>query len=179
MRQGTPRRSYFLPKNRGGEAINIGLEKAQGQYLHISENDLEYLPHWSTQCIELFEKFQLLGQLSFFGHLPDDDTPGGVGAIPPSKLRHLQGSIIYETENNVVTTCMIRKAIWDLGIRVHSLPEHDGVIFPDDGRLSQEIKQASFLVARTDHGMVRNIGHTVAELKARQDYYLRNYRAKP
>jgi predicted O-methyltransferase YrrM len=171
--------AIFLPQNMGGEAINIGLEKAQGRYLHISENDLEYLPHWSTQCIELFEKFQLLGQLSFFGPLPDDDTPGGVGAIPPSKLRHLQGSIIYETENNVVTTCMIRRAIWDLGIRVHSLPEHDGVIFPDDGRLSQEIKQAGFLVAHTDHGMVRNIGHTVAELKARQDYYLRNYRAKP
>jgi len=171
--------ALFLSENKGGEAINLGLQRAQGQYLHISENDFEYLPQWAEISIDLFEVFPELGQLSLFGPLPADDTPGGVGVVPPSQLRHAQGRIIYEMQHNVGTACIIRRQIWDQGIRVHSLPEQNGVIFPNDGRLSTEIKKAGYLVARTDRCLVKNKGHTVSELKQRQDYYLANYRAKP
>jgi glycosyltransferase involved in cell wall biosynthesis len=171
--------AIFLPKNLGGEAINIGLEKAQGQFFHISENDLEYLPNWADKCIDLFEHFPSLGQLSLFGPLPADDLLGGVGAIPASQLRHSQGRIIYELKENSGTSCVMRREIYKQGIRVHSLPEREGFIFPNDGRLSLEIKEAGYMVARSDHYIVKNIGHNVEEIKKRSEYYIKNYRAKP
>ena len=171
--------AIFLHKNIGGEAINIGLEKARGKYLHISENDLEYLPNWADKCIDLFEHFPSLGQLSFLGPLPADDLLGGVGAVPPSQLKHSHGRIVYELKENSGTSCIMRREIYDQGIRVHSLPEKEGFIFPNDGQLSLEIKEAGYMVARSDHYIVKNIGHTVEEIKKRSEYYVRNYRAKP
>ena len=34
----------LLDKIIGGEVINLGLAKAKGKLLHISANDIEYLP---------------------------------------------------------------------------------------------------------------------------------------
>ncbi|RKZ46436.1 MAG: hypothetical protein DRR16_19870 [Candidatus Parabeggiatoa sp. nov. 3] len=171
--------AIFLAKNMGGEAINLGLEQAQGKFLHISENDLEYLPNWADKCIDLFEYFPSLGQLSLFGPLPADDLLGGVGAIPASQLRHSHGRIVYELKNNSGTSCVMRREIYDRGIRVHSLPKIEEFIFPNDGQLSLEIKTAGYMVARSDHYIVKNIGHTVEEIKKRSEYYVKNYRAKP
>ncbi|BAP55436.1 hypothetical protein THII_1139 [Thioploca ingrica] len=171
--------AIFLPQNRGGEALNLGLEKAAGKYLHLSENDVKYLPHWADKCIDIFENFAQLGQLSLFGPLSADDTWGGVGDFPPSQLRHSRGRIIYELDDNSGTTCVIRREIWDRGIRIHSHPEREGVIFPHDGQFSAEIKQAGYIVARSDHPFIKNVGHTIVELQSRPDYYLKNYRAKP
>lgn len=56
----------LLDKNIGGEAINLGLNEAKGKLLHISENDIEYLPGWSTKVVKLFQTFDKLGQLSLF-----------------------------------------------------------------------------------------------------------------
>ena len=47
----------FLDKNIGGEAINLGLSEAKGKLLHISENDIEYLPGWAGKVIKLFNIF--------------------------------------------------------------------------------------------------------------------------
>jgi Glycosyltransferases, probably involved in cell wall biogenesis len=54
----------LLDKNIGGEAINLGLAKAKGKLLHISENDIEYLPGWFKKVVKLFQTFNELGQLS-------------------------------------------------------------------------------------------------------------------
>lgn len=51
----------LLDKNIGGEAINLGLNEAKGKLLHISENDIEYLPGWSTKVVKLFQTFDKLG----------------------------------------------------------------------------------------------------------------------
>ena len=171
--------AIFLPNNIGGEAINIGLEKALGKFIHISENDLEYLPNWADKAIDLFENFPSLGQLSLFGPLPTDEVLGGVGAIPPSQLRHSHGRIVYELSKNSGTSCVIRREILEQGIRIHSLPEREGIIFPNDGLLSRDIKKAGYIVARFEHDLVINVGHTVKELKNRPEYYLKSYRAKP
>ena len=53
--------AVFLSENLGGEALNIGLKKCLGKFLHISENDIEYLPGWDKELLEKFIYFNDLG----------------------------------------------------------------------------------------------------------------------
>lgn len=69
--------SVLLDENRGGEALNAGLELATGDLLHLSENDLEYLPGWSERVRDYFEVFDDLGQLSPFSPVPEDNEVWG------------------------------------------------------------------------------------------------------
>lgn len=169
-------RGIYLSKNCGGEAINIGLKHSQGRFLHISENDIEYLSGWAEKTMELFEGFSSLGQLSMFGPVPEDEE---VWELKPSVLRHSRGHIVYETPCNVGTTSMLRREVWGCGIRVKNIQETGGFLFPDDAQLSKDIKNAGFMVAWADHYMVKNLGHFASEFKSREEYYKKNYRSKP
>ncbi len=168
--------TILLDENRGGAAINLGLERATGTLLHISENDLEYLPGWSEKVVDLFDTFESLGQLSLYGPVPDDEE---VWSLKLSDLMHRKGRIIYQALNNVGTSCILRRELWDRGLRVTNLPEVSGVLFPNDQKLSDDIKAMGMMVAWCDHYLVRNHGHTVSEFESREDYYRANYRAKP
>ena len=59
-------RAILLPRNTGGEGLNIGLEQCRGAFLQVSENDLEYLPGWDRELLSKFDEFPELGQLSPF-----------------------------------------------------------------------------------------------------------------
>jgi len=45
----------ILTKNIGGEAINVGLELAGGSFLHVSENDIEYITGWDEEMLSKFD----------------------------------------------------------------------------------------------------------------------------
>jgi len=168
--------AVLLEDNLGGEAVNLGLERSRAPFLHISENDLEYLPGWSDAVLDLFETFPELGQLSLFGPVPTDEEAWDV---KPCALRHRRGRIIYVTEHNVSTSCILRREVWDSGVRVHNLPTQEGqFLFPDDGRLSIETRAAGYWVAWAPHYLVRNLGHRGDEIITRSAYYLENYRSK-
>ena len=166
----------LLDENSGGEAINLGLEKARGRLMHISENDLEYQAGWSEKVVDMFDTFTSLGQLSLYGPVPDDEE---VWALKPSELRHRKGRILYEALNNVTTSCVFRRELWDKGLRVTNLQEVNGVLFPNDQKLSNDIKAMGMMVAWCDHYLVRNHGHSASEFEGREEYYRKNYRAKP
>jgi predicted O-methyltransferase YrrM len=166
----------LLDTNMGGEAINLGLEKCKGSLLHISENDLEYLPGWSDQVVNLFNTFPRLGQLSLFGPVPDDDE---IWHVKPSVLRHRKGRIIYEALSNVGTSSVLSREVWDQGVRIVNLDKVNDIQFPRDVQLSQDVKDRGFIVAWADHYLVRNLGHSAAEFESRPDYYEENYRSKP
>jgi glycosyltransferase involved in cell wall biosynthesis len=80
--------AILLDANRGGEAINVALQRARGRLIHITENDIEYLPGWCETVIGLFDSFQKLGQLSPFGPVPEDEE---VWVNKPCVLRHSEG----------------------------------------------------------------------------------------
>ena len=168
-------KAIFLSENRGGKAINIGLQQSRGKFLHISENDIEYLPGWCEKALDLFQNFPSLGQLSLFGPVPEDEE---VWEVKPCILRHSNGRIIYEALGNVGTTSIIRREVWDLGIRIKNIKTTGKFLFPADGQLSQDIKSAGFIVAWADHYMVKNIGHFACEFEKRKEYYRENYRSK-
>ena len=158
----------LLDKNIGGEAINLGLAKAKGKLLHISENDIEYLPGWSKKVVKLFQTFNELGQLSLFSPVPTDEEVWELHQI--RKVLHKEGEIIYEALGNVGTTSVIRREIWDKGVRVHNI-KTDEFLFPDDVRLSEDILRLGYVVAWAPYYLVINLGHSYNEILRRLEYY--------
>ncbi len=175
-------KAIFLTENLGGEAINLGIRLAQGSYLHISENDIEYLPGWDEELLSKFEVFPELGQLSFFA--PDPEGAQGEiwerhAATSVTRGRHT----IYLTTGNIGTTCLCRRELRDRGLRWRTYPfqlEPGGRIkMPDDVATSNFVRQLGYWVAWNDKYTCKNWGHNVQEWQEHLDYYLEGYRAKP
>ncbi len=166
---------YIFPdKNGGGESINLAIPLVKGGYIHISENDLEYLPKWDITALELFSAFPKLGQLSLFSPVPTDEE---VWEVHTSKPLFNGGKIIYEAEQNVGTSSIIRGELFAAGLRVKNIKTAD-FVFPDDGKLSCDVKKLGFIVAWAPRYLVRNLGHSYKEMRQRIDYYRRNYDSK-
>ena len=163
----------------GGESINLGLEQAKFPYLHISENDYEYLPGWDKELLSKFDTFEKLGQLSILGadsEMPPVEIRGKFPSTPVTK----NSKTILLTDVNVVTTSIIRREIWDKGLRWISINEPNTPFqFPNDHHFSTMVRQMGYWVAWNDKYVVINHGHNVAEWQQHPDYYLENYRSKP
>jgi hypothetical protein len=162
----------------GGESINLGLAQAKFPYLHISENDYEYLPEWDKELLSKFDTFEKLGQLSVLG--ADSEMPlGEIRGKFPSTPVTKNGKTILLADDNVVTTSMIRREIWDKGLRWSSINQPNTPFqFPADGEFSNMVKQMGYWVAWNDKYVVINHGHNVAEWQQHPDYYVENYRSK-
>lgn len=172
-----PRIRYIrTTENLGGEAFNIGLSLGKGELVHLSENDIEYHDGWSRRIRQKFRAFPTLGQLSMFGPVPTDDE---VWEAKPSRLLHFGSEIVYEALANVGTTSILKRQVFDRGIKVKTIASTGSFLFPDDGELSQRVKEAGFLVAWADHYLATNIGHHMTEFESRELYYRENYRSKP
>jgi glycosyltransferase involved in cell wall biosynthesis len=170
----------LLDENIGGEALNRSIDKVSGEFIHISENDLVYLPGWADHVRKAFSFFPDLGQLSLFGATSLDDHPRR--RTRPSRLRFAQGKILYEALGNIGTASVLRACLIDRHeIRIHNMvpPEPGGFKFPDDGRLSADVKEAGFWCAWSDRYYVRNLGHELAEFDRDPEYYELNYASKP
>jgi predicted O-methyltransferase YrrM len=123
----------------------------------------------------LFDAFPTLGQLSLFGPVPTDEE---AWELKPSVLRHSRGLILYEALGNVGTSSVLRREIWDRGVRVTNVQSQGSFLFPDDSALSRHIKELGYLVAWADHYLVRNVGHCSEEFAKHPDYYRENYTSK-
>jgi predicted O-methyltransferase YrrM len=169
----------FLGQNLGGEAINLALEQATGDLIHISENDQIYLDGWSQHVRECFTVFAGLGQLCLHGVVPTDEE---VWELKPAHLRFSKGKIVYEAQGNVGTSSIIVGDVFrEGGVRLHNISPEDGekFKFPDDARLSADIKKLGLLCAWSDRYYVRNLGHEYSEFGRDPDYYRKNYESKP
>lgn len=172
-----PAQAILLPENRGGAALNLGIERARGELIHLSENDLLYEPGWSETVVSLFDAFPNLGQLSLFGPTPRDDE---IWELKPSVLRHARGRILYEDlGGNLGTASILRRELFDRGLRVTTFGHEGGFLFPNDMQLSADVKAAGYMIAWAPHYLVRNVGHSPEEFNLRSEYYTQNYRAKP
>ncbi len=167
--------AVFLEKNMGGEAINIALKQCRGEYVHISENDIEYLSGWTETVLALYQAFPRLGQLSLFGPVPEDME---VWEIKESALRYSKEHFLYEALSNVGTTSVLRREVFHKDIRIENIRTTGKFLFPDDAKLSEAVKRAGLTVAWAPFYLVRNLGHMEKEIKTRIEYYKENYRSK-
>lgn len=172
-------KAVLLKENLGGEAINLGLSLAQAPFLHISENDLEYLPGWDTELLQKFKVFPKLWQLSPFGPEPEAEK-GEIWEEHPSKPVTRGRYTIYLADANIGTSCICRRELFDIGFRWRSHPAIElgsGFKFPDDGATSSFVKGLGYWVAWNDKYTVINWGHNVEEWEKNLNYYLSNYQA--
>ena len=171
--------AIFLDENIGGEALNACLDNVRGDLIHITENDQLFLSGWTDHARDAFKIFSDLGQLSFFAPVPTDEQ---AWEVQPCHLRFSQGKILYEAHHNLTTSSVIRSnLIRDHNIRIHNLPSSGTMQFkfPDDGRLSRDVKNAGYWCAWSDRYYVRNLGHEIAEFARDRPYYEENYASKP
>jgi glycosyltransferase involved in cell wall biosynthesis len=171
------RQAILLAQNRGGEALNLAMDRARGRYIQISENDIEYLPGWDKELLRKFDLFPELGQISPFSPVPHSEE-GEVWVEKPASPLTRERTSILVAGANVGTSCIIRRELWDRGIRWHNI-ESSVFRFPDDGWFSRDVKALGYLVAWNDVYTVVDWGCHIDEYAANIDYYVQNYADKP
>ncbi|MEZ0264844.1 MAG: glycosyltransferase [Phycisphaerae bacterium] len=169
-------RAILLPTNTGGEGLNVGLAECRGRFLQVSENDLEYLPGWDRELLSKFETFPELGQLSPFSPFHQVEL-GEVWTDRAGIAETRDGATLYWALYNVTSSCLIRREVWERGVRwqAHGTKAYWS---PDDGAFSREVKRAGYRVAWNDRYVVVNWGHNVKEMARRMEYYLNNAEGK-
>ncbi|MGH9356172.1 MAG: glycosyltransferase family 2 protein, partial [Terriglobia bacterium] len=167
----------YLSENIGGLAFNEAIPLTTGDLIHLSENDQIFLPGWFEHVTSSFTAFPDLGQLSLFSGVATDEEAHGDSA--PSDLRFAKGKILYAARGNLTTSSVLRASLLrEGGIRLTNI-ERGNFKFPDDGKLSADVKAAGYWCAYSDRYYVRNLGHEVTEFEANPDYYQENYASKP
>jgi len=168
--------AIFLSQNIGGEALNIGMSKTRGEYLHISENDIEYLPGWDIDLLRKFKVFPELGQLSPFSPFHQADL-GEIWVDKAAQPLSREGVTIYVSDENVSSSCIVRREIWNRGVRWKSY-ESGNFRFPYDGIFSFDVRNLGYKVAWNDRYVAINWGHNIREFLNDPAYYIEDYRAK-
>ena len=171
----------LLEENIGGEAFNLGIKQAKAPLIHLTENDIEYLPGWDIEILEKFRVFPKLGQLSGFSPFPQREKGEIWGNKKFSEILSKDGKKIYLTDVNVATTCVIKKNLIDRGLAMETRKTRIDTYcrFPADYEFSKAIRELGYLTAWNDNYLVFNLGHNIKEWKANPEYYVENKKAKP
>ncbi|SDC82670.1 MULTISPECIES: glycosyltransferase family 2 protein [unclassified Candidatus Frackibacter] len=168
--------SILLSENKGGAALNLGLQEAKADFLHVSENDLIYKPDWDQKMLKAFEKFPRLGQLSLYSPFPQKELGETCDVRSAYKIIR-DDCAIYVTDINIGTSSMFRRSIWDRGVRWRNT-KFGTYKFPHDSAFSKDVMKCGYLVAWNDEYLVINCGHQVDELRENLAYYIKNYKSK-
>lgn len=173
-------KAILLNTNYGGRSLNLGIERSCAPLIHLSDNDVEYLPGWSEYVIKTFDCLPELGQLSLYGPSPSDEE---VWEHPhPVRPWYENGVLVYEAPStNVPTTSVVRRSVFDQGACIMNAPETPGstIRFPGDGYLSEMVSSLGLRVAWAERYLVVNLGDTYEEMSARHEYYAATYGSKP
>ena len=166
----------YLPGNEGGLALNHALPFLDGEYIHFSENDIEYRADWDVRLLAKFAAFPRLGQLSPFGPVPEASS-GEVWVEHDGDPVCADGQEIFVTRAGVGTTCVIPRQVIEAGVRWRNI-EAGRRRWPDDAAFSAHIQAHGYMVAWNDSYVAANWGHNVAEWNRELSYYLESYAVK-
>lgn len=168
--------SIFLPLNEGGGALNYATPFLRGDYVHYSENDIEYRPHWDTALLAKFNAFSKLGQLSPFAPRPETDI-GEIWVEHSGQHVSSSGQGVFVTNAGIGTTCVVRREVLEQGVKWTNI-EAGEWRWPNDANFSAQVRGHGLAVAWNDVYMAGNLGHNVSEWQRDLPYYLAGYAAK-
>ncbi|MGM0876110.1 MAG: glycosyltransferase family 2 protein [Bacillota bacterium] len=171
-------KTSYLNKNMGGIAFNKALSSVnldEFDFIHFSENDIEYLPGWDKKLLSKFNHFPKLGQISPYSPFPQFEK-GEIWSTKKGNLLTNKGHSIYVT-TSIGTTCIVRKEIIQSGVRWENIQKGNWS-FPKDRKFSVDIKKIGWQVAWNDCYVATNWGHNIKELQKNINYYVNNYRRK-
>lgn len=134
------------PKNLyPGKATNIGWTAGlelydQATHLVRLDNDMAFVKGWDGYAADYFRDIDRLGQLGL-------DYDGGEDKAP----NLYNGLWLNEWPGCVGGPCIIRREIFDSGIRYDETPWHEGgTPLQEDSRFSKSIKEQGWLVGHMD-----------------------------
>jgi hypothetical protein len=168
--------AIFLPANEGGLAFNYATPLLRGEYVHYSENDIEYRPHWDTTLLAKFAAFPRLGQISPFSPKPET-AHGEIWVEHSGQPAVSDGREVFVTNAGVGTTCVIRRALLDHGVKWTNI-EAGPWRWPNDVSFSAQVRGRGYAVAWNDTYVATNLGHNISEWEKDLPYYLAGYAAK-
>ncbi|MFJ8259091.1 glycosyltransferase family 2 protein [Peribacillus asahii] len=173
-------RLELLKENMGGLAFNYILDSINlndYDYIHFSENDIEYLPNWAKTLIKKLETFPKVGQISPFSPFPQSNI-GEFSWKKPATFVSSNNQSIYFAKNNVGTNCIVRTELIKQGLRWKNIETNQGFRFPNDLLFSIKVKKMGWNVAFNDQYVGINWGHNITELQKELDYYVKNHKSK-
>mgnify|MGYP001309148222 FL=1 len=152
-----------------GKATNIAWEEALKDYpeaTHLMrlDNDMSLGKGWDTAAQDYFDRIPNLGQLGI-----DDDAIQD----PRAKLREMQinGVTINPWPGCVGGPCIIRRDVWDKGIKYDETPwEGSRSKLQEDSRLSNSIRNLGYLHGHMTDGLCRTFA-TKDNWYEHKDYY--------
>ena len=149
----------LLPENRypgsaanhGWEAVEFSAMASEATHLHRADNDFSFLPGWCNE-VEYHFRRKNLGQL---GLRTDDEE-------------------VFNT-NNVGGNCIIRRHLWDMGLRYDERPWPQisvevGTGHSEDSLLSPAVKRMGYKWARVKKPCIVPL----SDVDASDPYYVRS-----
>lgn len=134
------------PKNLyPGKAANMGWEAGlaiypQATHLMRLDNDMHFEQGWDLRAEEYFKRIDRLGQLGL-------DFDGGENKVP----QYYNGMGLIEWPSTVGGPCIIRREIFEGGIRWEESPWHETKsMIQEDVKFSRKIKEDGWLVGHMD-----------------------------
>ena len=153
-----------------GKATNIGwrdgLQQYDATHLMRLDNDIYLEKGWDTIAEKYFAKIPNLGQLGI-----DNDAI----QHPSAKLREmtLNGMTINTWPGCVGGPCIIRRSLWDNGLRYDETPwEGSRSKLQEDSRLSNSIRNMGYLAGHMTDGLCWTFANK-DNWHEHKDYYLK------
>jgi len=154
-----------------GYARNQGWDKScpDADYLHSSDNDMEYREGWDTEAVELFEAMPKLGQVGIMNqmqHFPEEEE------IEHFKLYEENGKQINRYWWNIGGTCVIRAEMFrDENIRW--LPERWEAKINEDAKYSNLVKERGYFIGNVIPDLCRHM--SLGNYEKHLDYYMQTF----
>ena len=142
-----------------GKATNIGWKEGLKDYpeaTHLMrlDNDMHLEKGWDTTAEDYFKKIPELGQLGIDHEAIEH---------PNAKLREVEinGKVLNPWPGCVGGPNIIRRKIWDLGLRYEELMWNDGRNTPlqEDSKFSKSIQNHGYLTGHMTENLVRTFAN--------------------
>ncbi|MCB0415210.1 MAG: glycosyltransferase family 2 protein [Bdellovibrionales bacterium] len=169
-------RVIYQTKNKGGESINDAFEYCQNEYILISENDIEYFPGWERKMLLPFYIDNFVGQVSPFSPFPEESFGEDWVVKKHTTTDH---NLFYWANQNLGTTCLVKKSTVTKGAHFKSLSSKDSEIcFPSDAEFSNAISKLGLKLVWLKDYCAINWGHNKYQIDEHKEYYNKNIIAK-
>lgn len=166
-----------------GKAANIGWEAGlkefqDAQFLMRLDNDMQLKKGWDIAFYEIFNAIPELGQLGYDHEAIEHPSAN-------STQRTINGKTINEWPGCIGGPCLIRRKVWDDGIRYDEIPWNNGgfeniIRDQEDYRMSMRIKEAGWIFGHAQEDFGRTFANKENWIEYpdyyRETMYKRGYR---
>lgn len=142
-----------------GKATNIGWAEGLKLFDDVThlmrlDNDMELLKGWDYAAESYFKAIPELGQLGL-DHEAIEDSRAKL------REREINGKTINPYPGNIGGPCIIRKSLWDLGLRYDEVRWDDGRNTPlqEDSKLSKKVSDLGYLFGHMTEDLARTFAN--------------------